>query len=66
MLVEESSSIQIKIISLGGREDVPVRRNVEPGTHNVELPLGSYAAGVYIIQLYVEGELTAAAKLIKY
>lgn len=64
--VEESSSIQIKIISLYGREDVPVRRNVEPGTHNIELPLGGYAAGAYIIQLYVEGELTAAAKLIKY
>lgn len=63
---EQASNIQIKIVDLTGKEETLINKNVEQGINDIALPITEYAAGAYLIQLYIEGELSATAKLITY
>jgi len=65
--LENSSNLDIKIISVTGEIDnILINKSFEEGSHDIQLPVMKYPAGIYIVQLYLEGELTASTKLIKY
>ena len=63
---EQASNIQVKVVNLTGSADIVVEEYIEQGMQDIEIPITEYAAGVYLIQLYVEGELSATSKLITY
>ena len=64
--VEKVSNIQIKMVSLTGSMYTLLNTSVEEGAQDIELPLEAYAAGTYLVQLYIEGALSASSKLVIY
>jgi hypothetical protein len=64
--VEKTSSIEIKLVSITGNVHLLLHTSVEEGTQDIQVPLQGYAAGTYILQLYVEGTLSASSKLVIY
>jgi hypothetical protein len=64
--VEKASNIQIRMVSLTGNTYTLLSTSVEEGAQDIELPLEAYAAGTYLVQLYVEGALSASSKLVIY
>jgi len=65
--IPQESVVQIKIIPItGGNTDTKFNESIASGTHDVSFDMSNYAAGVYIVQVYVNGTLYAKSKLIKY
>lgn len=65
--IPQESMVQIKIIPItGGSTDIKYNATTESGTQDLSFDMSSYAAGIYIVQVYVNGSLYANSKLIKY
>ncbi|HSY62882.1 MAG TPA: T9SS type A sorting domain-containing protein, partial [Cytophaga sp.] len=64
--VDKASNIQIKMVSLTGSMYTLLSTSVEEGVQDIQLPLEAYAAGTYLVQLYIEGALSASSKLVIY
>jgi len=65
--IPQESLVQIKIIPItGGNTDTKFNESIASGTQDVSFDVSNYAAGVYIVQVYVNGTLYAKSKLIKY
>lgn len=65
LVAENDINIRINDID-GGIDEVLLSKHAEEGTYELELSLNKYAAGMYIIQLYINGVLDSSSKLIKY
>lgn len=66
LTIPQKSIVQIKIIPItGGSTDIKYNAVTESGTQDLSLDLSTYAAGIYLVQVYVDGSLYANSKLIK-
>lgn len=61
VLVEVKSQGTLEVCDISGKK--LQRQNVSPGTYQINL--SSYAKGMYLIQLFVEGTLQTAHKILK-
>jgi hypothetical protein len=65
--IQHESNIQIKIIPVtGSSSDIIYNASIQSGTQEIPFDMSTYAVGIYIVQIYVDGSLYAKSKLIKY
>ncbi|WP_440240426.1 T9SS type A sorting domain-containing protein [Cytophaga sp.] len=65
--VPQESLVEISVVPItGGSKDLKYRAITASGTQDVSFDMSTYAAGIYIVEVHVNGTLYTKSKLIKY
>ncbi|MFN8416507.1 MAG: T9SS type A sorting domain-containing protein [Cytophagaceae bacterium] len=64
--IPQESMVRINLIPItGGSSDILSNSMLEAGTHDINVDVNSFASGIYLLQVYVNGTLYGTSKLIK-